>query len=220
MRRILFQVHGIQWFSSVPNDNRKHQLGTLVERHLESLPGLDDRWFTPVAPKVLLLEGDWSILHQGRWGIDPYNAWGDRWKAADESIGRIIRYLIQVVNSSPDARLLLRPPLWPVAHHINICGQTIIADSDLLNKAGVTPGGRDWCVAWALLCRAEACIWHALLWELALGVRVIQGPNPFQYLLDMYELRTFPMGWADNCYELYAPKTPIGAAVTSTAPSS
>jgi hypothetical protein len=115
--------------------------------------------------------------------------------------------LTQLIDSSQDAQHLLRPPLWPVPNQSNICGQVLIGNSEILtNLLALTPGGQDWCVAWALLCKAEDRIWNALLWELAFGVGLIHGPNPFQYLLDLYELRVFPMGWADNRYELYLPR--------------
>lgn len=215
MQNILCQIHSIQWLKSAPDDNCRDQILTLVERHLESLSALDDGSNKPVVSEVVLLEGDWSTLHKGRWGVDPYNAWGNRWKAADESIGRVIHYLTQIVNSSPDAQHLLRPPLWPVENCSNICGQNLVADSEILrNEGNLKPGERDWCVAWALLCKAEIHVWNALLWELAVGVSIIQRPNPFQYLLDLYELGTFPMGWADNRYELYVPKISMGTAAT------
>lgn len=213
MRSILFHVRGIRWFACEPDHNRRDQLVTLVERHLESLSRLGDEGNKPVATKVLLLEGGWDLLHQNHWGVDPYNAWGDRWKAADESLGRVIRHLGQVVDSSTDARRLLRPPLWPVESRSNICGDVLVADPEILKRAGnLTQGGRDWCVAWALLCKAEFVVWNALLWELAVGARAIQGPSPFQYLLELYDLGTFPMGWVDDRYELYVPKVSIGTS--------
>jgi hypothetical protein len=64
---------------------------------------------------------------------------------------------------------------------------------------------RDRCVAWVLLCDADSHAWHALLWELALGVNVVNCPNPFEPLVELYELGYFPMGWTGNSYELYVP---------------
>lgn len=142
--------------------------------------------------------------------------WGDRWRAADEFLSRTIRHLSLVIDASSEARQLLRPPLWPVGNNSNICGHALVADPEILNSAGnLVEGGRDWCVAWALLCKAESVVWGALLWELAVGVSVIQGPNPFQYLIELYELRVFPMGWVNHCYELYVPKISISAIVGS-----
>ena len=209
IRCILFQVQGIRWFSSVPGDNQRDQLVTLVERHLESLSGFDHRIAKPAVPKLALLEGHWSVLHQNLWGIDPYIPWGDRWQAAEQQLGRVVQRLRGVVDANPDARLLLRRPLWPVEGISNICGLLIIADLNLPNPACHLPsGGRDRCVAWALLCKAQDYAYDALLWELAAGVGAVRGPNPFQFLLDMYELGAFPMGWADDHYEIYVPTIP------------
>lgn len=70
MRSILSRVLAIRWFALVPDANCREKLNTLVERHLEALSRIDDRCNIPVITKVLLLEGDWNVLHQGRWGID------------------------------------------------------------------------------------------------------------------------------------------------------
>lgn len=211
IRTILCQAQEIRWFSFVPSDNYREQLVMLVRRHVDALPELDQGGNKPVVSDVQLLEGDWSVLHQGRWGVDCYNAWGDRWKAAEEYLGRISHRLHQAIDSSADARRLLRPPLWPVGKPI-VCGEPLFADADfLIRTANVKPGGRDWCVAWALLCKAEAYLWDALLWELARGVKAIHGPNPFQELLGLYGLGAFPMGWVGDSYELYLPKISTGA---------
>src|SRR5262249_59336362 len=112
-----------------------------------------------------------------------------------------------IVNSNPQAQALLSPPLWPVPTHSNVCGQTLVAHPEILNQlAHLTPGGRDWCVAWALLCKAENDVWNALLWDLALGVNAVQADNPWQFLVDLYELGVFPMGWTHNDYEIFVPK--------------
>jgi hypothetical protein len=156
--------------------------------------------------EVDILEGGWGVLHQDRWGIDPFFAWGDRWRASDEFLGSACRSLSGIINSSEKARSYLRPPLWPVGIS-NVCGETIAARREFLDAAtGLMSGPRDSCVAWALLCRGNDRIWNALSWELAASAEAVGGDNPFECLLTLYELGFFPMGWVGDTYELFVPK--------------
>lgn len=207
MRNILNNVYNIRWFALAPDDQSRGRLATLVEHHLETLSKVDAELGKFIVPTTILLEGGWDVLHKDCWGIDPYNPWGDRWNVTDQSLGRVVRNLRQIVMSNSEARHLLRPPLWPLEGNPDVCGYALVADPAVLKRRrDLTVGGRDWCVAWGLLCKAEIAVWNALLWELAAGVGAIQEPNPFQDLLDLYQLGVFPMGCVGYNYELYVAK--------------
>jgi hypothetical protein len=205
MRAIIRQAKSIRWFTIVPTETNKNSSAKLVHDHLECMRQLNVG-SVPNVLEVAWLRGTWHLLHQERWGTDPYHAWGDRWSASENCLGVLIRTVTQAVESVPVARSLLRPPLWPVAGTGTICGHALVAHTEILSaQTSLIPGGRDWCIAWALLCKAESLFWGALLWELALGTNAIQGANPFQPLLDLYTLGIFPMGWVADIYELYVP---------------
>lgn len=218
IRSVVARVQGIRWFDSRPSDDLVRHIVPLAQRHLHSLSRFHDVGVKVLVPKVRLFEGDWSVLHQERWGIDPHDAWGDRWAASAGSLGRVAKALRCAVDSSDEALRFLRPPLWPFENLCNVCGPPLIADDAvLINALNMTPGGRDWCVAWALLCRAEFHCQNALLWELASALGLIEKPNPFLHLLKIYELGCFPMGWAEDCLEVYVPKL-VKRIVASSGP--
>jgi hypothetical protein len=206
IREIRRRAQAVPWFASVKPDTRSDKVVALVNGYMGALREFTGEAIGPDTLKTVVLEGDWKLLHQDRWGVDPYDPWGDQWKASDEYVGRAIRTLGAMIESNPLARSFLRPPLWPVEMS-NVCGEAIIARHENLEAMPrLPPGGRDWVVAWVLLCKANDRVWDALLWELAAGADVVKGRNPFEYLLGLYELGFFPMGWVDDSYELFVPK--------------
>lgn len=162
---------------------------------------------TPTRPvEASLLKGDWSLLHQGRWGIDYYDPWGDRWRASDLSRASVVELLRQRVQSSEHARALLRPPIWSIHGQPDVYEGHPVADDEAvekLHRMGLQ--GRDRLVALSLLLRAGNVVLNAVFWELALGAGAVEGTNPFDSLVTIYELGYFPMGLVGNCYELYVP---------------
>jgi hypothetical protein len=207
MNSILSQVTNIRWFDGSVAEKNRFRLPQLVQTLADALSAADDKPLQSFVQKVAILEGDFDKLHQNVWGEDPFQPWSDRWKLADASIVRTTERLTAAVLSSDEARALLRPPLWPVANRPAICGGTLIAAPENLREiANVKSGTRDWRVAWALLCIAEARAWNALLWELAVGVDAISGANPFKCWLDISAAGAFPMGQVDDCYELFVVK--------------
>jgi hypothetical protein len=205
IRRILGEIQSIKWFFQ-PQRKDVDLLGTTVDRHLALLRDFDRFCNIPITFSLVCIAGDWRLLHQDRWGEDPYNPWGDRWSIPDKSIARIGHQLSRLVMTDLEVRRLVRPPLWPVANRCDINGFPLVAQQDILHQLpNLKIGSRDWAVAWNLLCRAEQHIRSALLWELAAGANVIHCANPFLSLLDLYQYGGFPMGWTHDEYNIYYP---------------
>lgn len=204
MQQTAMRMSMVPWFAIVRHDERTEQATPLVRSHLELLQALDYEETRPAAPDVALLRGPWHLIHEGRWGesswIDP---WGERWRKAETSVGRAMLGVDSVLKSNG----WLRPPLWPHAELANLCGGSFIADLQRVAQLHrLIPAKRDRNVALGLLTRAESRLWDALRWELARGVGIADGSNPFQPLLRLYEFGFFPMGWVGNRYDLYVPQ--------------
>jgi len=176
----------------------------LIQTHLDAL-----RQSAPEAipghPDIHWLRGDWNLLHQNRWGIDPCEPFGPRWESAEKVLSSIVRELRAKVDLLPSIRPFFRPPLWPINGNGRICGEALVARPEVMTaELNIPHGGRDWNVAWGLLCQAEERVWQALFWEVAVGAGIAPEPNPFRLLLEIYALGAFPMGWDGDGYAVYA----------------
>jgi hypothetical protein len=205
IRSIISQMVAIHWFLPYRGDPRRSDILGIVTDHLNRLRATTSDSI-PIVTSLNWLEGHWQTLHENRWGIDPYSPWGDRWKTSEDTEAHAIQELREVLGNKPSVQVLFRPPLWPIPGQSMICGDPLIADTDILSsRLKLSPASRDWCVAWGLLCQAERRIWNALEWEVALGAEITHVHNPFTPLLRLYQSGLFPVGWKSGLYYLFHP---------------
>lgn len=204
MRQIVGRASRIAWFVREPDGGRLREAARLVARHIECLHAIDYDPDRPLSLRPTILRGRWRTLHKGIWGVTPYDPWGPDWEGSSISVGRVIQMVRRRVDATAKARGMLRAPLWPIVPQANVCGGAFVADRERRKQVQrLIPDARDRCVAWALLCEAESRIWNALLWELAISAGVVEGVNPFEPLIELYELGYFPMGWHRGSYDLF-----------------
>jgi hypothetical protein len=204
MREMCIRAARIAWFRVVPDMSLHARVESLVTKHFRLLRPDDDQGKPPDAPNINILGGSWRVLHGGRWQLGD-EAWPSPWD--DPASTATARAMGAGLQSRPDLRKLLRPPLWPVTGVSNVLGGAVIADSGRREQlVRVLADERDRSLAWALLGSAESRVWDAMLWEFASGLDLVHGDNPCDPLIELYELGYFPMGCIDGGYDLYVPK--------------
>lgn len=207
MKDILRRGREIPWFNVPRPENFRERAIDKVQVLVQLLRELDGEHSDEVAvSRVEFLEGDWRLLHEDRSDLCPYNPWGTRWERSNRFIFRFGRLSEVRIESEPHARPFIGPPLWLRDLSMRVCGLTIIAHQERLKFLGMKWGNNDWTVAWALLCDAESHLMAALTWEMAVGLRVLTGRNPFALFVELYELGVFPLGWAEDSFTIYVPK--------------
>lgn len=220
MREIVTRISRIRWFCRAPDDGARASAEALVSRHCELLRLINREASLLTAQNISIVSGPMRALYEGRWSLDLYEPWGQRWNdVAGVAGGRAVQTLRVAVESNIEARNLLRPPLWPFIGQSNILGGAFVADVARRKQLSrLFPHERDCDLACALLSNVDSRVWHALLWELALGSHVVDIGNPFEPLIELYELGFFPVGVTGNCYDLYVPTLTDAQATGLAAP--
>lgn len=197
LRAVIAEARSIRCFEQPSSDRREAKAEALVREHLDHLGPAP-----PTIRGLRWLQGSLALLHQNRWGIDPYEPWGPRWAESRRMIVDPVVKLRARIKETPEAARI-KPPLWPLAGHPNVCNP-ILAEDAALGPIGLDKGKgdpRDRVVAWCLLCEADSHIQDALLMELTADL--IPSSNPYLPLIGLYRLGCFPMGWEDGAYTLY-----------------
>lgn len=198
LRAVIAESRSIRFFEPADLHRSEAEAEALVRDHLDRLG--------PAAPSIRglrWLRGSLELIHENEWGIDPYEPWGSRWADSTNALADTVVAHRARMNDDPEATARIRPPLWPLSGHPNVCNP-IIAHDAALAPIGLDKGKgsrRDRVVAWGLLCEADSRVQNALLMELTADL--IATPNPYLPLLGLYRLGCFPMGWEDGAYTLY-----------------
>lgn len=207
MHQLVTRASQIRWFSVFPSSGDFMSAQALVNYHVELLRATQADVQLPSAPKISIVQASWRSIRQGSWKLDRYEWWARRWNdAAGLAEIRSLRRLRTAVESSPEAQQLLRAPLWPIRNQSNVLGGTFVADSARDQQLRHLLSEDDFQIARALLGNADTRVWDALLWELAVGAKAVEGANPFEPLLQLYELGYLPIGLCNGSYELYVPE--------------
>ena len=194
---LLSAFRSIHWFNAWGEASPRVEAVDRVRDHLAT--------FGPMSPAIVeveFLEGGFSLLHQDRWGEDPYDAWGSAWTASQWTLAKQDTNLRCQIEGIPEAVARLRPPLWPIAGKSGIVGNAEIPQMENLPKTltkGWSP--QDMTVAWALLCAADSVLRDALLVKVVADL--IPRPNPWIPLIELHELGFFPMGWVGSRYTVF-----------------
>lgn len=208
---IIRRATAISWFH-VPRP--PDLLGKVRQASLAYLSSLRDVVENPAAvplrPTLVLFEGPWKLLHRDQCIDDSDTPCGPRWNDSICVVGELSRLIGKQIQSDEHIREQRRPPLWPEVKFSNVVGEAIVAHwkrKHLIDRHCGCVSDRN--VAWHLLCDAEDSLWNALEWEFARSYGLVDKPNPFLHLLELYELGVFPMGWVEDAFEVYVPKDVI-----------
>lgn len=200
---LIKEAQSITWFGPILDSQLVNDSIFLHLSRISKMANLN----LPAFSEVRFIIGHFGELHQNQYSENPYTPWSQQWNAWKTTLNKFVLQLSEKIKIDPVLAKRIRKPLWSFPGNPNVNGSPIIAVRSHMSVLGNELSESDATVAWALLCKAEADLWNALLCEVACDH--LKSSNPFSPLLELYELGYFPMGLTDSIYTVFAYTAPL-----------